>query len=249
MVNKQVWLMLLLIGVGAGVGAGAAYEWQRATALPPSRGVTSSLASLRPTLQSSPGHLLNTRLDRLDGGDQRPGRRVHMEFNEKDLNQLVAAGLNQLPQARAMLGATQSITTSIEGDRVKGGVVITPARLDPQSLPGRAGHALNRALDLFPALADRPLYLGLEARPQIEDGRLVLGDDTRVQVGRMTLTLADVARLTGVTPVQINQAINQALATDQLRLEQIRLGQGQARLEATMPPGKNPRGRFPISQE
>lgn len=236
MVKKQIWAMLLLIGVGAGTGAGTAYYyWHGARDLPRTQGVTSSLASLRQTLGSGQRGLLKTKLAQADGVVHQPGQRVQIRFTEKELNQLVMEGLTQIPQARGILGATQSISTSIEGDRFKGGVVINPASLDRQSLPARAQHALERALQVVPGLADRPLYLGVEGRPQVQGGRLVLGDDTRVQVGRINLTLADVARFTGFTPAQLNQAINRAIPTDQLRLEEIRFVDDQAILKGSVP--------------
>ncbi|MFM7470389.1 MAG: hypothetical protein ACKO5P_02595, partial [Nodosilinea sp.] len=223
----------LLLAVAAAVGATVAYYWQAATDLPQFHGVTSSLASLNHTLGSGRQGLLKTKLAQADGTDHQPGKQVQIHFNRQELNQLVAEGLTQIPQARGILGATQSISTNTQGDRFQGGVVINPASLDRQSLPPRAQRALERALELVPGLADRPLYLGLEARPQVQGGHLVLGDDARVQVGRINLTLADVARLTGLTPAQINQAINQVLVTDQLRLEEIRLRDGEALVKGT----------------
>ncbi|NJL50027.1 MAG: hypothetical protein HC929_24825 [Leptolyngbyaceae cyanobacterium SM2_5_2] len=122
----------------------------------------------------------------------------------------------------------ESVGVTVEGDRVRGGLVISPANLPTESLPPDAQQALQQALNTVPMLGDRPLYLGIEGSPRIDNSRLVLGDDTRLQVGRINLTVTDIARLTGLDPAQLNEAINLALPEAGITLDGLEFINGEA---------------------
>lgn len=236
MVARRLLLLLALILLGYTVGAvaTAAYYWQKATALPSWHGRGLAGSSLADALSPSPSASLSGKLGAGDRIQPADGDRVEVVLSEGDLNHLMVAALTQIPQAAGLLQATQSTSATIEGDRVRGGVVINPSVLSTQALPGRAQQALDQAFRLMPMLADRPFYLGIEGTPRVEEGRLVLDQDTRVQVGRMNLTLTDVSRLTGLSVDQINRLANQMVAETGLTLEDVELVDGQAILSGSM---------------
>ncbi|HIK44690.1 MAG TPA: hypothetical protein IGR64_07340 [Leptolyngbyaceae cyanobacterium M65_K2018_010] len=220
--------LLALVGVAAGAGAGAAYYWQRATALPDWH--SSRAAVIRPDeiLSQGQGNLLQSKLATGEGVRYPGPDRVEILLTEADVNQLVLQGLAQTPQAAGLIQATQSINASLEGDRLRAGVVVNPADIPTQDLPPQAQRAVQQALNTVPMLGDRPLYLGIEGRPRIENGRLVLDHGTRIQVGRIQLSLADAARLTGLDLAQLNETINLALPQTGITLDGLEVINGEA---------------------
>jgi hypothetical protein len=229
MVARRLLLLcvLILLGYTVGAAATAAYYWQKATALPSWHGRGLAGSSLADALSPSPTSILSSKLGASDRIQPADGDRVEVVLSEGDLNHLMVEALTQIPQAAGLLQATQSTSATIEGDRIRGGVVINPSVLSTQALPGRAQQALDQAFRLMPMLADRPFYLGFEGTPRVEQGRLVLDQDTRVQVGRMNLTLSDVSHLTGLS-------LDQMVAETGLTLEDVELVDGQAILSGSM---------------
>ena len=236
MVARRLLLLLalVLLGYTAGSAAAAVYHWQRATALPTwhSRGLSGQ--SLADAVNQGYKSILSTKLETDDAIQPTQGDRVEIVLNEGDLNQLMVAALTQMPQTASILQAAESSSATIEGDHIRGGMVINPGELSTQALPGRAQKALDKAFRLMPMLADRPFYLGIEGTPRVEQGRLVLDQDTRVQVGRMNLTLTDVSRLTGLSLDQINHLANQMVAQAGLTLEDLELVDGQIILSGSV---------------
>lgn len=236
MVARRLLLLLalILLGYTAGAAAAAVYYWQRATALPTWHGQGLSGGNLADAVSQGHRSILSKNLE-TDGTIQpAQGDRVEVVLSEGDLNHLMVAALTQLPQTVGLLQAAESSSATIEGDRIRGGVVINPGELSTQALPTKAQQALDRAFRLMPMLADRPFYLGIEGTPRVEQGRLVLDQDTRVQVGRMNLTLTDVSRLTGLSLDQINRLANQMVAQTGLTLEDLKLVEGQVILSGSV---------------
>ncbi len=218
--------LLVIVGLAAGAGAGAAYYWQRATAIPTWHSPSEADTRLADSLSQGSGSLLQTKLATGDGV-RYEGNRVEIVLTEAELNQLVVEGLSQSPQTAALLQIAESVSATVEGDRLRGGLVISPADLPIESLPPDAQQAVQQALNTVPMLGDRPLYLGIEGSPRIDNGRLVLGEDTRIQVGRINLTVTDVARLTGIDPAQLNEVINVALPQAGLTLDGLEFINGE----------------------
>jgi hypothetical protein len=226
---KQVFGLglLVVVGLAAGAGAGAAYYWQRATAVPTWHTPSKADTHLVNSLSRGSGSLLQTKLATGEGV-RYDGNRVEIVLSEAELNQLVVEGLAQSPQTAALLQVAESVSATVEGNRVRGGLVISPADLPTENLPPQAQQAVQQALATVPMLGDRPLYLGIEGSPRIENGRLVLSDDTRIQVGRLNLTVTDVARLTGIDPAQLNEVINLTLPEVGLTLDGLEFVNGEA---------------------
>ncbi len=239
MVARRLLLLLALIflGYSAGAAAAAVYYWQRATALPAWHSQGLAGGSLADAASQGYRSILSSKLETDDGIQPAQGDPVKVVLSEGDLNQLMISALTQMPQTAGLLQAAESSSATIEGDRIRGGVVINPAELSSQALPPKAQQTLDHAFRLMPMLADRPFYLGIEGTPQVEEGRLVLDQNTRVQVGRMNLTLTDVSRLTGLSVDQINRMANQMVAETGLTLEDLELVDGQVILSGSVGDG------------
>lgn len=225
---KQIVVLTLslVVGLSAGAAAATAFYWNRATALPTwysTSGADTAVADV-----STSGNLLRAKLASGQGVRYGDNNRVEISLTEAELTQLLAEGIAQTPQAAAFLPATRSLNTTINGDRVAGGIVVNPADIPTQNLPPQARQALETAFSTIPMLGDRPLYIGIEGSPQVNNGRLVLGNDTRVQIGRVNLSLEDVSRLTGISPAQLNERINLALPHAGLTLDGLEFINGEA---------------------
>jgi hypothetical protein len=232
---KQMVILTLslVVGLAAGAAAGAAFYWNRATALPAWYSTSNADTALAQSISTSSGNLLRDKLASGQGVRYGDNNRVEISLTEAELTQLLAEGLAQTPAASSLLGSAAGLNATITGDRVAGGMVVNPADLPTQSLPPQARQALETALSTIPMLGDRPVYIGLEGSPRIDNGRLVLGDDTTVQIGRVSLTLADLARLTGLDPAQLNETINLALPQAGLTLDGLEFINGEAVLRGT----------------
>lgn len=233
--TKQMVILTLslVVGLAAGAAAGAAFYWNRATALPAWYSTSNADTALAQSISTSSGNLLQDKLASGQGVRYGDNNRVEISLTEAELTQLLAEGLAQTPAASSLLGSAEGLNATITGDRVAGGMVVNPADLPTQSLPPQARQALETALSTIPMLGDRPVYIGLEGSPRIDNGRLVLGDDTTVQIGRVSLTLADLARLTGLDPAQLNETINLTLPQAGLTLDGLEFINGEAVLRGT----------------
>jgi hypothetical protein len=235
--GKQIILfgLLALIGVTAGAGAGAAYYWHRAMALPAWHQPIEADTALADTLRLGSGDLLQSKLATGNGVRYDGNNRVEIFLTEAELNQLMVETLAKNPEAAGLLQSAQGLNATIEGNRVRGGLVVNPATLPLQKLPSQAQQSVQQALNTIPLLGDRPFYVGIEGSPRIDQGRLVLGDDTRLQVGRINLTVADVARLTGIDAAQLTETINVVLPQTGITLDGLEFINGEAVLRGVVP--------------
>ncbi|HSM81919.1 MAG TPA: hypothetical protein VLS96_09540 [Nodosilinea sp.] len=232
---KQLVILTLslVVGLTAGAAAATAFYWHRATALPTWYSTSGADTAVAENISTGSGNLLRDKLASGQGVRYGTDNQVEISLTEAELTQLLAEGLAQTPQAAPLLPLAESLSATITGDRVAGGLVVNPADLPTQTLPPEARQALETALSTLPMLGDRPLYIGIEGSPQVNNGRLVLGTDTRIQIGRVKLSLEDVARLTGLDPAQITERINVALPQSGLTLDGLEFINGEAVLRGT----------------
>lgn len=224
---------VILVGLAAGAGAGAAYYWMQATALPPAVEIAEAtpgvLATHRPNANAEA--VIAQKLASGEGVRYEGNNRVAITLSEPEVNQLILAGLAQVPEAQSVLQSAQGMSTTIQGQRVRSGITLNPANLPTESLPPQA----QRALGMVNLLGNNSLYVGIEGSPRVENGRLMLGDDTQVQVGRINLTLADIERATGMSADQISQTLSVTLPQTGLTLDGLEFTDGAAILRGAMP--------------
>ena len=220
-------ILALLIGGAAAGGAAAAYYWNRATAFPTwytSSGEDSDLA----TTVESGSNLLEAKLSSGEGVQYLDNRQVAITLSAPELNQLIQTGVAQSPTAAPLVAASRGVKASIEGNRLRAGMVVNPAEISLDGLPANTQQSVRQAIEALPLLGDRDLYVGITGSPRVENGRLILGDDTHVQIGNVKLSMAEVARLTGLSPAQLTEQLNLALPQAGVTLDGMEFVDGQA---------------------
>ncbi len=223
---KQVVILLLFLifGAIAGTAAAIAFYWNRATALP-----TWYASAEDPSLLGAGAeNLLQAKLASGDGVRYGENNQVEITLSEAELNQVIVAELARSPETSRFLQAAQGINTTIDGDRINGGVVFNMRDLPTQDLPPDGQRVVQQAVNNLPMLRERDIYVGVEGSPRLENGRLVFDEDTRIRLGNMRLTVPEVARLLGISPAQLQEQIDLALPQAGLVLDGIEFVDGNA---------------------
>lgn len=228
-----LWVgMLLLVSITAGASAGAAYYWLQATSQPAEVAAsTTTVAAITPSSSSAnPGAVIERRLASGEGVRYEGNNRVAITLNEAEVNQLIVEGLTQVPEAQPILRSAQSVTTTIEGNRIRSGVTVNATDLPTENLPPQ----VQQALSVMTMLGNQSVYVGFEGSPRVDNGRLVLDDSSRIQVGRVNLTLNDVSRLTGLDPNQLSDTLSVQLPQSGVVLDGLEVSEGAAILRGVM---------------
>lgn len=223
---KQVVILLLFLifGAIAGTAAAIAFYWNRATALP-----TWYASAEDPSLLGAGAeNLLQAKLASGDGVRYGENNQVEITLSEAELNQVIVTELAKNPETARFFQAAQGINTTIDGDRINGGVVFNMQDLPTQDLPPDGQRVVQQAVNNLPMLRERDLYVGIEGSPRLENGQLVFDDDTRIRLGNMRLTVPEVARLLGLSPAQLQEQIDLALPQAGLVLDGIEFVDGNA---------------------
>ena len=95
-----------------------------------------------------------------------------------------------------------------EDGRIEAGVVISVKEIDLDKLQKKDREFYRRALEAFPALERRDVYVGIEDEPSSKDGYLQLGPRTKVRIGDLRYSLAKVARKLGIEQSKVRKQIN-----------------------------------------
>ena len=225
-------ILLVLVSGGAAAGAIAAYYWQRATAVPTWYASSAADSDLAIGVSSS-RELWQNKLATGDADPNTAGRQVEIQLTESEINQLLQEELSQLSTTAPLMEMTQGLKASLAGDRLQAGLVVNPSQLPMQDFPPEAQQTLQQALNSLPLLENQAFYLGITGNPTVENGQLVLGDDTRFQIGNVQLSLAEVARIAGVSPTQLSDRINGAIAQSGVTLDDLSIMDGQIILRGT----------------
>lgn len=223
---KQVVILLLFLifGAIAGTAAALAFYWNRATALP----AWYASAEDPSLLGAGAENLLQAKLASGDGVRYGENNQVEITLSEAELNQVIVAELVRNPETARFLQAARGVNTTIEGDRINGGVVINMGDLPTQNLPSEGQRIVQQAVNQLPILRNQDVYVGIEGSPRLENGRLVFDPDTRIRLGNMRLTVPEVARLLGLSPAQLQEQIDLALPQAGLVLDGIEFVDGNA---------------------
>ncbi|MEC4803872.1 MAG: hypothetical protein SAJ12_01030 [Jaaginema sp. PMC 1079.18] len=150
---------------------------------------------------------------------------VTVTLTDDEINDVLVAGMVENLAGTEVLQATRGINTTIADDTIEIGMVVNTADLNLNSAENSIPVPAIQALQQFPLLKNRDLYVGLSSQPQIVNGQLQLTEDTHVRIGNLSLSLAEISRKSGMTEAEILQTANQALATLNIRDLQLQDGQ------------------------
>ncbi|MEM7063251.1 MAG: hypothetical protein AAF572_08800 [Cyanobacteria bacterium P01_B01_bin.77] len=155
-------------------------------------------------------------LTRIDENGQ-----VTVALDELQLTQLMHEALLSQPHAAQIFAHAQSLSTTLNSDRIETGAVLNLSEIPLAGLPTELQTALTQLTSVAPMLTERDLYIGLVASPQVQDGRVYLDQDLQLKLGQFTLPVADVADQLGVSTSDIEQRLNAILNQQGLTLDTI----------------------------
>lgn len=213
--------LLIPLGILVGLGAGAAIAYQQATSLP--RWYTQSRPDQTAAAFSPSSPAPNSQPAAQQQNAQQNAQQVEEKLrslgqsnaevvlSQQDVNDVLTTNLNRLHSQTQDTSAIKGIHAELNNNQITAGVVLDLSTLqtDDRSSPEQA--LLNAAIRRIPGIKDHQIYLGIESQPQMINGELQLDPNTRVKVGNLSFKLQDVSQHIGLTPEQLEQAINRTL--------------------------------------
>lgn len=99
----------------------------------------------------------------------------------------------------------------LENGELEAGVVLDLSRIPRDGLVPRDRELYDRAVQSFPALARRDVYVGIEDRPQIQDGAVKLGSNPKIRVGNLRYSLERAAANLGMSEQELRREFDREL--------------------------------------
>ena len=212
--NQKFFIVFFLLLLGAPLIALVTvtlYYWHQATQLP------KWYTNTKETMQSptTPSAQLPAMIESYNDG-------IAISVGEEQLTQMLKETLTQTPQTAQILPAIAGLKTTIEAEKIVGGIVIQPSKLPPA--------AQEMAKGVLPVLGDRPIYVGIESNPQVENHRLILDRDTKIKIGEVNLKIKDIENITGVSIEQMQDQVNHLIKQGGFTPEDIKIIDKQLRI-------------------
>ncbi|MEM8603075.1 MAG: hypothetical protein AAGF24_04495 [Cyanobacteria bacterium P01_H01_bin.121] len=153
-----------------------------------------------------------------------PLQNVELEVDAGDINSVVITTLAARPEGEQLLAASSGLNTVISPTAIETGIVLNTSNVDLQALSSRQRSVMQQALETFPALRNRDVYVAVEGKPFVQNGQLQFDASTRFKIGDLSLTIADVSERLGIAPTTVTDQLQ--LQLDAVDLETIQLEPG-----------------------
>lgn len=114
-------------------------------------------------------------------------------------------------KGRAAETAVKASRARYEDGRLEAGVIVDLSKVPHERLSAKDRALYERAIDNFPGLTSRDVYVGIEDRPIERDGFLQLGAEPTVRVGNLRYPLAKAAAKLGFTPERLRKELDREL--------------------------------------
>ena len=98
-----------------------------------------------------------------------------------------------------------------EDGQLEIGVILDLQRLPKDQLKARERARYERAVERFPGIMQRDVWVGVEDEPLSVAGYLALSPEAEVRVGKLRYSLDGAARRLGMTPIELRLELNRAL--------------------------------------
>ena len=111
-----------------------------------------------------------------------------------------------------MIGVVISLGVACGGDDIEAtpaGVVLDLSRIEDAKMSDADRGLYEGALQAFPPLRKKNVYVGVETRPIRKDGVLQLGKTAKLRVGSIRYDLGSAARKLGMTEAGLRKALNE----------------------------------------
>ncbi len=124
---------------------------------------------------------------------------VEVKLNQEDIDKLLTVGIANSQQDSQLLQGTKGVKTKIKDNSLEIGTVVNTTELSEQE------EKIEQAIEKFPLLKNRDIYIAIEGRPNAVDGQLQFDENTLIKIGDMSMTIKDTAQRLGVSPEKILQ--------------------------------------------
>lgn len=232
---KKIGIFLIFLLVLSGFLA--YYYWQKATTLPD--WYREDLAGKTVENESSIETPRNREIEsqilaqiNSSKSSQKSGE-FEVEIAPEDLSELLVQKLAQNSTSKQLLESSRAIKTQIKGERLEVGGIVNTADLQKASLPENYRALLGRALETFPQLEERDIYLGIEGIPQVKNGQLLLLKEGRIKLGNLSFPIEEIGQNLGLPPGQIQQYLEVRL--DRLNIRDLRLDERGITVKVSQP--------------
>ncbi|MEM7151770.1 MAG: hypothetical protein AAF799_02965 [Myxococcota bacterium] len=120
----------------------------------------------------------------------------------------VRRGKDGRPRSSPAIKASRA---SYESRRLEIGVILDLSRLPRDKLKKRDRIRYQRAVDNFPGITDRDVWVGVEDEPISVGGYLQLSPEAEVRIGSLTYSLASAAERMGMSSMELRLELNREL--------------------------------------
>lgn len=182
-----VVLLLLVLGLG--------WAWHRITALPDWYGSSEMLSE-----EGAP------QVDR--DWVAIPDQETQYQLRNPHLRSETA---RKAPVGKAIKASRATMKVEEQGTELDAGAVINLSEADLDAMSPREQADFQKAIDAFPALTGRDVYVGIEGEVIEKQGELKLGKDTKLRVGDTSYSLASAAKRLGMSEAELRAAIEKEL--------------------------------------
>lgn len=196
--------------------------WQRATQLPtwytanPSTEPAESTVNSANAPQVAPQQDVTTKINSAIQ-QTASGTPVKVELDQREVDSLVASALNRAAKQSTITKAVEQTKTTIQNGKLETGAVVNLSKLTAEQLSTSEREALAKVVKAFPAVSDRPFYIGIEGKPRLENGQIMLDESTRLRLGDLSFSLPEVAARLGIPPEKLQEQIRLQLGNMQVK--------------------------------
>ncbi len=152
---------------------------------------------------------------------QPDGRNVEISLNEKEFSELVISNLVEKIGDRQLLESAEGFNATIKDGAVEAGVVLNVSALRSRDLAEPEKDTIDQAIQTFPFLENRSVYLAIEGKPTVKNGQLLFDETTKIKVGNVSLTLSEAAQKLGMSRKELEEKISLELQVGRVQVNEI----------------------------
>ena len=146
---------------------------------------------------------------------------VDIKLDEQEINQLLISNVAENSNQRKILQAAKSIKTNVADNTIEIGAAIDPSQIPAESLTKSQRKILDQALDIFPQLKNKDVYIGIQGQPRAKNGRLIFDSNSKIKVGNISLDINELSQRLGLSPEKVRQQLE--LEINQLNIRDVDL--------------------------
>lgn len=147
---------------------------------------------------------------------------VAINLDATEFNTLVVSNLVENARSSPLLDSAEGFKTTIKNGAIEAGVVLNISQIPTDQLAAGERTAFNKAIQTFPFMENRQVYLAVEGKPSLEQGTMKFDDSTKVKVGNLSMTLSELSQKLGIPQEQLQQKIKLELSLGRLKINDIK---------------------------